>query len=79
MGTRRTSIMRSLACYLTPVSLVILSLLCCPVCRGDMRRPPLDDLRVPAKEPGEQAALGEWTEQALCTRTDPEVFLPPIR
>src|SRR5229473_7571018 len=43
-----------LTCYLTPVTPVVWSLLCRPVCRGDMRRPPLNDLRVPAKRPGEQ-------------------------
>src|SRR5712691_3580340 len=41
-------------CYLTPVTPVVWSLLCCPVCRGDMRRPPLHDLQVQAKRPGEQ-------------------------
>ena len=37
-------------CYLTHVVWVVLSCLCCPACRGDMRRPPLDDLRVPSTE-----------------------------
>jgi transposase len=43
-----------LACYLTLVACVVRSCLCCPACRGDMRRPPLDDLRVPAKKPGDR-------------------------
>ena len=33
--------MASLACYLTHVVWVVLSCLCCPACRADMRRPPL--------------------------------------
>src|SRR5215468_2583504 len=38
-----------LACYLTHVAWGVLSCVCYPACRGDMRRPPLDDLRVPAR------------------------------
>jgi hypothetical protein len=50
-----------LACYLTLVSFVVLKFLCCPVCRGDMRRPPLDDLRVPAQ--GESLGRGDPPER----------------
>src|SRR5450756_132573 len=46
--------MRSLACYLTPVACVVRDGLCCPACRGDMRRPPLNDLRVPSRKPGDK-------------------------
>src|SRR5260370_13304164 len=42
----------SLACYLTLVVCAVLSCLCCPACRGDMRRAPLHDLRVPSTESG---------------------------
>ena len=56
----------SSAFYLTHVVWVVLSCLCCPACRGDMRRPPLDDLRVPSTEL-EDARRWPWL--SLCPGT----------